>query len=87
LPPGRADDNFFGVKERKENRNSMQIGDRILIKKSGSKEIFILARVDIPHSTEKAFATRSGGDFSMGLKIWKSDYVWSGKNQMWIPKN
>lgn len=65
----------------------MQVGDRILIKKCAFKEVFILARVDIPHSTEKAFATRSGGDYSMGLKVWKSDYVWSGKSQMWIPKN
>src|SRR5574341_1171285 len=81
---------FFTMKEpkdRKEGRTSMQVGDRILVKRAPSKEVLLLARVDIPHSTEKAFATRSGGEFSMGLKVWKSDYVWSVKNQMWVPKN
>lgn len=65
----------------------MQVGDRILINKGISKKVLILARVDIPHSTEKAFATKSGGDFTIGVKVWKSDYVWSEKSQMWVPTN
>ena len=65
----------------------MQVGDRILINKDMSKKIYVLARVDIPHSTEKAFATKSGGDFTIGIKVWKSDYVWNPKSQMWVPKN
>lgn len=87
LPPRAAGANFPVVNERRDNRNSMQIGDRILIKKTASKEVFILARIDIPHSMEKAFATRSGGDFSMGITVWKSNYIWSAKSQMWIPRN
>ena len=87
MPPRTADANFLIVKERKDSRNTMHVGDRILIKRTASKEVFILARVDVPHSMEKAFATRSGGTFSIGLKVWKSDYVWSAKSRMWIPKN
>ena len=65
----------------------MQVGDRILINKGISKNVLILARVDIPHSLEKAFATKSGGDFTIGVKVWKSDYVWSERSRMWVPKN
>ncbi len=64
----------------------MQVGDRILINKGISKKVLIVARVDIPHSAEKAFVTKSGGDFTIGLKVWKSDYVWNEKSQMWVPK-
>ncbi len=64
----------------------MQVGDRILINKGISKKVLIVARVDIPHSAEKAFATKSGGDFTIGVKVWKSDYVWNEKSQMWVPK-
>lgn len=64
----------------------MRVGDRILINKGISKQVFIVARVDVPHSTEKAFATKSGGDFTIGIKVWKSDYVWNEKSQMWVRK-
>ena len=50
------------------------------------KHVMLVARVVIPHSTQKVFVTRSGGDFTVGLKIWKSDYAWSEKNQMWVSK-
>lgn len=65
----------------------MQVGDRVLISKALSKKVYLVARVDIPHSTEKVFVTKSGGDFTIGLKLWKSDYVWNEKSQMWVPKN
>lgn len=64
----------------------MQVGDRILINKGISKKVLIVARVDVPHSTERAFVTKSGGDFTIGIKIWKSDYTWSEKSQMWTPR-
>jgi hypothetical protein len=87
LPQPGRDANFVIVKERRDNRNTMKVGDRILIKRGPSKDVFILARVEIPHSMEKVFATRSGGGFSIGLKVWRSDYVWSAKSRMWVPKN
>ena len=65
----------------------MPVGDRILVNKGISKKVYLIARVDIPHSTEKAFVTKSGGDFTIGLKLWKADYVWSDRSQMWVPKN
>ncbi len=65
----------------------MQAGDRILVNKGIFKKVYIIARVDIPHSTEKAFVTKSGGDFTIGHKVWKSDYVWNQKSQMWVPKS
>ena len=64
----------------------MQVGDRILIHKGIAKKVYIIARVDIPYSTEKVFATKSGGDFTIGIKVWKSDYVWNEKSRMWVPK-
>ena len=75
------------MKDKKQGRTAMQVGDRILIRKYIAKKVYILARVDIPHSTEKAFATKSGGDFTIGIKVWKCDYVWNEKSQMWVPKN
>ncbi len=74
------------MKDRKESRATMRVGDRILINKGIFKKVYIVARVDIPHSTEKVFVTKSGGDFTIGLKVWKSDYVWDERNQMWTPK-
>jgi hypothetical protein len=65
----------------------MRVGDRILINKGASKNVYIVARVDVPHSEERAFATKSGGDFTIGVRIWKSDYVWNEKSRMWTPKN
>jgi hypothetical protein len=65
----------------------MQVGDRILVNKGIAKKIYVIARVDIPHSNEKFFVSKSGGDFTIGIKLWKSDYVWSEKSRMWITKN
>lgn len=64
----------------------MRVGDRVLVKKELHKEVMLIARVDIPHSTQKVFLTKSGGDFTVGLKIWKADYLWNEKNQMWVAK-
>lgn len=75
------------MKERKEGRPTMRVGDRILVNKGIAKKVFIVARVDIPHCAEKAFVSKSGGDFTIGIKVWKSDYVWNERSQMWVPKN
>jgi len=75
------------VKIKRVNRTTMQVGDRILINKGISKKVFIIARVDIPHSTEKVFVSKSGGKFTIGLKVWKSDYTWNDRSQMWVPQN
>jgi len=64
----------------------MQVGDRILIDRPIRKEVFIVARVDIPHSSERVFVSRSGGDFTIGFKFWKSDYAWNPESQMWTAK-
>ena len=61
----------------------MKVGDGILINKWLRKVVYLVARVDIPHSSERAFVSRSGGDFTIGLRVWKSDYAWNEKNQMW----
>ncbi len=61
----------------------MKVGDRILINKWLRKVVYLVARVDIPHSSERAFVSRSGGDFTIGLRVWKSDYAWNEKTQMW----
>ena len=73
-------------RRKNENRTTMREGDRILINKGISKKVMIVARVEIPHSNEKVFVSKSGGKFTIGLKVWKSDYAWSEKNQMWVPK-
>lgn len=65
----------------------MQVGDRVLLNNGISKKVYLVARVDIPHSTEKVFITKSGGDFTIGVKIWRSDYVWNERSQMWVRKN
>jgi hypothetical protein len=75
------------MRNKKDNRNTMREGDRILINKGISKKVFIVARAEIPHSNEKVFVSKSGGKYTIGLKVWKSDYVWSDKNQMWVPKH
>jgi hypothetical protein len=74
-------------RKKRENRAAMREGDRILIDKGISKKVMIIARVEIPHSNEKIFVSKSGGKFTIGLKVWKSDYAWSEKNQMWVPKH
>lgn len=64
----------------------MEVGDRVLVKRDLNRQVMLVARVDIPHSTQKVFLSRSGGDFTVGLKVWKSDYVWNEKNQMWVSR-
>ena len=73
-------------RKNRENRATMREGDRILIDKGISKKVMIIARIEIPHSNEKIFVSKSGGKFTIGLKVWKSDFAWSEKNQMWVPK-
>ena len=73
-------------RRRRENRTTMRVGDRILINKGISKKVMIVARTEVPHTTERVFVTKSCGKYTIGLKVWRSDYVWSDKNQMWIPK-
>jgi hypothetical protein len=72
---------------KRENRAAMREGDRILIDKGISKKVMIIARVEIPHSNERIFVSKSGGKFTIGLKVWRSDFAWSEKNQMWVPKH
>ena len=64
----------------------MEVGDRVLVKQDLNRQVMLVARTDIPHSTQKVFLSRSGGDFTVGLKVWKSDYVWNEKNQMWVSR-
>jgi hypothetical protein len=71
----------------RENRTQMRVGDRILINKGISKKVMIIARTEVPHTTERVFVTKSGGKYTIGLKVWRADYVWSDKNQMWVPKH
>lgn len=75
------------MKRENNNRITMRVGDRILIKNGVSKRVLIVARVDVPHSVGRAFVTKSGGDFTIGLRVWKSDYAWNEKRQMWISKD
>ena len=74
------------MKRKKDSRVTMKEGDRILINKGISRKVMIIARVTIPHSNERIFVTKSGGKYTIGLKVWKSDYAWSDRNQMWVPK-
>jgi len=74
------------MQRKREARTTMREGDRILINKSISKKVFIVARVEVPHSNEKVFVSKSGGKYTIGLKVWKSDYAWNEKTQMWMPK-
>jgi hypothetical protein len=74
-------------RKKRENRATMREGDRILIDKGISKKVMIIARVEIPYSNEKIFVSKSGGKFTIGLKVWRSDFTWSEKNQMWVPKH
>jgi hypothetical protein len=87
--PGEFSGANFGdmnPRRRKDSRVTMREGDRILINKGISKKVMIIARTEIPHSMEKIFVTKSGGKYTIGLKVWKSDYAWNEKNQMWVPK-
>jgi hypothetical protein len=74
------------AKPKKEHRTAMREGDRILVNTGIAKKVFVVARTEVPHSSEKVFVTKSGGKYTIGLKVWKSDYLWSEKNQMWVPK-
>ncbi len=71
------------MKKNNQKRTHMKVGDGILINKWLRKVVYLVARVDIPHSSERAFVSRSGGDFTIGLRVWKSDYAWNEKTQMW----
>lgn len=73
-------------RKKRENRATMREGDRILVDRGISRKVMIIARVEIPHSNEKIFVSKSGGKFTIGLKVWKSDFAWNEKNQMWVPK-
>ncbi len=73
-------------RRRRESQVTMREGDRILINKGIAKKVMIIARTEIPHSTERIFVTKSGGKYTIGLKVWRSDYAWSEKNQMWVAK-
>ena len=75
------------AKGKREPRFAMRLGDRIVINKGISKNVFIVARAEVPHSSEKVFVSKSGGKYTIGLKVWRSDYAWSEKNQMWVPKH
>ena len=75
------------AKGKREPRVAMREGDRILINKGISKKVFIVARAEVPHSSEKVFVSKSGGKYTIGLKVWRSDYAWSEKNQKWVPKH
>jgi hypothetical protein len=86
LPVESGNGNFSAMKRKKDSRATMKEGDRILINKGISKKVMIIARVEIPHSNERIFVTKSGGKYTIGLKVWKSDYTWSDRNQMWVPK-
>jgi hypothetical protein len=83
---GGANFGDMNPRRRKDSRVTMREGDRILINKGISKKVMIIARTEIPHSMEKIFVTKSGGKYTIGLKVWKSDYAWNEKNQMWVPK-
>jgi hypothetical protein len=74
------------MKRKRDHRIAMKEGDRILINTGITKKVMIIARAEIPHSNERIFVSKSGGKYTIGLKVWKSDYVWSDKNQMWVPK-
>jgi hypothetical protein len=88
LPGEVGDASFVGMnaRRRRDYRVAMREGDRILINKGISKKVMIIARTEIPHSTDRIFVTKSGGKYTIGLKVWKSDYTWNEKNQMWVPK-
>jgi hypothetical protein len=89
LPAEIGNGNFrvMVMRGKRETRVSMREGDRILINKGISKKVFVVARVDVPHSSERVFVSKSGGKYTIGLKVWRTDYAWSEKNQMWVPKH
>ena len=74
------------MRRKSHSRATMRVGDRILVTKPIRKEVFTIARVEIPHSNERVFVTKSGGDFTIGIKLWKVDYAWNEGSKMWTPK-
>jgi hypothetical protein len=68
-------------------KTSMEVGDKVLVNLVSCEEVMIIARVDVPHATELAFATRSGGRYTIGRKIWKMDYRWDSETKMWMRKS
>lgn len=65
----------------------MEVGDKILVTLVPNREVMIIARVEVPNSQKLAFATKSGGRYTIGRKIWKSDYHWDDQAKMWVPVN
>ena len=74
-------------RRKRDSRVTMREGVRILINKGIAKKVMFIARTEIPHSNERIFVTKSGGKYTIGLKVWRSDYTWNEKNQMWMPKH
>ncbi len=64
----------------------MQVGDRILVARGPKKEVLIVARIELPHSTQRAFVSKSGAGYTIGLRVWKSDFIWNEKARMWVRK-
>ena len=55
----------------------MREGDRILINKGISKKVFIVARVEVPRSSEKAFVSKSGGPLLVIYTIGREGHRWT----------
>ena len=65
----------------------MREGDRILINKGIAKKIMIIARTEIPHSTERIFVTKSGGKYTIGLKYGARITPGMKKTRCGLPRN
>jgi hypothetical protein len=68
-------------------KNTMEVGDKILLDLVPNPEILIIAVAEVPHAPERAFATRSGGRHTIGRKVWKADYRWDAGRGMWVRKH
>jgi len=76
----------WNMADKRQGRAMMQVGDRILLTRGLKKEVFIVARIEVPHSTQRAFVSKSGAGYSIGLRVWKSDFIWNEKARMWVRK-
>jgi hypothetical protein len=72
--------------DKRQGRATMQVGDRILVARGPKKEVLIVARIELPHSTQRAFVSKSGAGYTIGLRVWKSDFIWNEKARMWVRK-
>jgi hypothetical protein len=72
---------------KKDGRYTMQVGDHVLVRDGPRRRVLVVARVEVPHAPERAFLSKSGASYSIGVTIWKSDYVWNEKRRMWISKH